>query len=230
MKTYNIAVFAGDGIGPEVIGQAIRVLEAAQHKLGGFQLEMTHLPWGAEHWGETGRLVPTDFLDVLGGFDAILFGALKMEEAYRAVEWRVIFLVAALLPVGIAMERTGAALLLADGVTAVAGSLGPYAILAALILLSSLLSQALDGAPAVVLLTPVALQAAERLDLSPYPIMMGVGLAASAAFMTPFSHKANLLVMSAGGYKAIDYIRIGTPLTIVLLVLLVLLIPVFFPF
>jgi di/tricarboxylate transporter len=160
----------------------------------------------------------------------VLFGALKMDEAYRAVEWRAVFLVAALLPVGIAMDRTGAALLLANGVTAIAGPLGPYGILAALVLLSSLLSQALDGAPAVVLLTPVALKMAEHSGLSPYPIMMGIGLAASAAFMTPFSHKANLLVMGAGGYRAIDYIRVGTPLTVLLLVLLVVLIPVFFPF
>jgi di/tricarboxylate transporter len=161
---------------------------------------------------------------------SIFFGAIKMEEAYRVVEWRVIFLVAALLPIGIAMERTGAALLLANGVTTIAGSFGPYGILAALVLLSSLLSQALDGAPAVVLLTPVALQTAQHMGLSPYPIMMGVALAASAAFMTPFSHKANLLVMGAGGYKAIDYIRVGSLLTILLLVLLVLLVPVFFPF
>ena len=160
----------------------------------------------------------------------VLFGALKMEEAYRAVEWRAVFLVAALLPVGIAMERTGAALFLANGVTAVAGPLGPYGILAALVLLSSLLSQALDGAPAVVLLTPVALQIAEHMGISPYPIMMGVGLAASAAFMTPFSHKANLLVMGVGGYRARDYVRVGTPLTIVLLVMLVFLVPLFFPF
>jgi di/tricarboxylate transporter len=161
---------------------------------------------------------------------ALLFGALTMQEAYRLIEWRAIFLVAAVLPVGIAMERTGAALLLANMVTGVAGPLGPYAILAALILLSSTLSQGLDGAPAVVLLTPVALQAAADLGLSPYPIMMGVSLAASAAFMTPFSHKANLLVMGAGGYRAKDYVRVGTPLTIVILVLLALVVPVFFPF
>jgi di/tricarboxylate transporter len=161
---------------------------------------------------------------------AVLSGALKMEEAYRVVEWRAIFLVAALLPFGIAMERTGAAMLLAEGVTSVAGPLGPYGILAALVLLSSLLSQALDGAPAVVLLTPVALSMAQDLGLSPYPVMMGVGLAASAAFMTPFSHKANLLVMGAGGYKASDYIRVGSLLTVILLALLVFLVPVFFPF
>jgi di/tricarboxylate transporter len=161
---------------------------------------------------------------------ALLFGALTMQEAYRLIEWRAIFLVAAVLPVGIAMERTGAALLLANVVTGVAGPLGSYAILAALVLLSSTLSQGLDGAPAVVLLTPVALQAASDLGLSPYPIMMGVSLAASAAFMTPFSHKANLLVMGAGGYRAKDYVRVGTPLTIVILVLLVFVVPVFFPF
>ena len=160
----------------------------------------------------------------------LLMGALTMEEAYRAIEWRAIFLVAALLPVGLALERTGAALLLATTVTEVAGPLGAYAVLASLVCVSSLLSQALDGAPAVVLLTPVLLQAAEQLHLSPYPMMMGVSLAASAAFMTPFSHKANLLVMGAGGYRTGDYIRMGTPLTILLLALLVLMVPYFFPF
>jgi di/tricarboxylate transporter len=160
----------------------------------------------------------------------VLSGALTMEEAYRAIEWRAIFLVAAVLPVGIAMERTGAALMMADSVTSIAGSLGPYAVLASLVVLASLLSQGLDGAPAVVLLTPVVLQAAETLGLSPYPLMMGISLAASAAFMTPFSHKANLLVMGAGGYHSRDYLRVGTPLTIVLLALMVLMIPIFFPF
>jgi di/tricarboxylate transporter len=160
----------------------------------------------------------------------ILFGALTMQEAYRAIEWRAIFLVAAVLPVGIAMEETGAALLLANSVTSIAGPLGPYAIIGAMVLLSSLLSQGLDGAPAVVLLTPVAIQAAGDLGIATQPIMMGVALAASAAFMTPFSHKANLLVMGAGGYTAMDYVRVGTPLTIFLLVLMTLLVPRFFPF
>jgi di/tricarboxylate transporter len=161
---------------------------------------------------------------------AVLTGAITMQEAYRAVEWRSIFLVAAILPVGFAMERTGAALLMASTVTDLAGPLGPYAVLAAVVSFSSLLSQGLDGAPSVVLLTPVVVQVAEQLNLSPYPIMMGMTLAASAAFMTPFSHKANLLVMGAGGYRAADYLRVGTPLTLFLLVLLVLLTPLFFPF
>ncbi len=161
---------------------------------------------------------------------AILFRTLSMPQAYRAIEWKAIFLVAAVLPVGLAMERTGAAMLLANTVATVAGPIGNYATLGALVLLASLLSQGLDGAPAVVLLAPVVVRTAEAMDVSPYPMMMGVGLAASAAFMTPFSHKANLLVMGAGGYKASDYLRVGTPLTIVLLAIIVGLVPFFFPF
>ena len=160
----------------------------------------------------------------------VLSGALTMEEAYRAIEWRAIFLVAAVLPVGVAMEKTGAALLLAQTVIDWAGPFGPYVVLTAMVILSSLLSQGLDGAPAVVLLAPVVFETVSQLGLSPYPIMMGVALAASAAFMTPFSHKANLLVMGAGGYRSIDYVKVGTPLTIILLGLMVVLIPIFFPF
>ncbi len=160
----------------------------------------------------------------------ILSGALTMKQAYRVIEWRAIFLVAAVLPVGAAMEKSGAATLIANNVMAYAGELGPYAVLASLVVLSSLLSQGLDGAPAVVLLTPVVLATAAGVGVSPYPLMMGVALAASAAFMTPFSHKANLLVMGAGGYRSWDYIKVGTPLTVVILAAIVLLVPRFFPF
>jgi len=159
----------------------------------------------------------------------VLGRAITMEEAYRSVEWRAIFLVAAVLPVGIAMERTGAAMLISETVTNLVGPLGPYAILAGLFCLSSLLSQCLDGAPAVVLLAPVAMQTADQIGVSPYTTMMGISLAASMAFMTPFSSKANLLVMGAGGYSVKDYLKVGTPLTILMLILLVVLVPIFFP-
>ena len=159
----------------------------------------------------------------------LLARTISMEEAYRAVEWRAIFLVAAILPVGVAMERTGAAALVSDLVTSVAAPAGPIAVLIAMALLASALSQCLDGAPAVVILTPVVLDTAEQLEISPYPLMMAIAVAASAAFMTPFSHKANLLVMGAGGYRPSDYLRVGTPLTILLLLLLAGLAPIFFP-
>jgi len=158
----------------------------------------------------------------------VLFGAIRMEEAYRSVEWKAVFLVAAILPMGIALERTGAALMASDAVTALTGPHGPYAAMAGLFTLSSALSQCLDGAPAVVMMTPVVLESASQLGLSPHALMMGVSLAASAAFMTPFSHKANLLVMGSGGYRTTDYLKVGTPLTIVLLVIMVVMVPVFF--
>ena len=158
----------------------------------------------------------------------VLFGAIRMEEAYRAVEWKAVFLVAAILPMGIALERTGAALLASDAITAATGPYGPYAAMAGLFTLSSALSQCLDGAPAVVMMAPVVLESATQLAINPRTLMMGVSLAASAAFMTPFSHKANLLVMGSGGYRTLDYLKVGTPLTVVLLVIMVVMVPVFF--
>ncbi|MEM6794836.1 MAG: SLC13 family permease [Acidobacteriota bacterium] len=165
-----------------------------------------------------------------GAVASVLLGALTMDEAYRSIEWRALFLVAAILPVGSAMEKSGAAQLLATGVSGIAEAYGPYAFIAALVILSSMLSQGLDGAPTVVILAPVVLLTASQLGISPYPLMMAVGLAASAAFMTPFSHKANLLVMSAGGYRSMDFVRVGTPLTILVLALIVVLVPWLFPF
>lgn len=165
-----------------------------------------------------------------GAVFTVLFGALTMEEAYRAVEWRALFLVAAILPVGTAMETTGTATLLANAVFGVGESLGPHAFLAILVLLASFLSQVLDGAPTVVILAPVVVLAAENLQVSPLPLMMAVSLAASAAFMTPFSQKASLLVMSVGGYRTRDFLRVGTPLTLMVLLLIVGLVPLFFPF
>ena len=160
----------------------------------------------------------------------VLTGALTMQEAYRAIEWRAIFLVAAVLPVGVAMERSGAAALMANGIVDSVGSIGPFAVLVSLLVLSSALSQGIDGAPTGVLLAPVVVLAAEQLSISPRPLMMGVGLAASAAFLTPFSHKANLLVMSAGGYRVGDFTRVGSALTIIVLGLLALMIPWLLPF
>ncbi|MDY0003313.1 MAG: SLC13 family permease, partial [Polyangia bacterium] len=159
----------------------------------------------------------------------VLSGALTMRQAYTAVEWRVIFLVAALLPLGIAMERTGAARLLADTVAGAADTVGPTAVVLAFMALSSLLSQGLDGAPTVVLLGPIAVSTATKLGLSPHSLMMAVGLSASAAFMTPFSQKANLLVMGAGGYRAMDYLRVGTPLTLLVLAIIAVLVPLVMP-
>lgn len=161
---------------------------------------------------------------------AVLMGTLTMKQAYRAIEWRVIFLIAAILPLGFAMERSGAAQFLVEAVAGTAGALGPYGLLVTLAVLASLLSQALDAAPAVVLLAPIAFRLAADFGLSPYPLLMAIALATSAGFMTPFGQKASLLVMGAGSYSSTDYLRAGTPLTILMLLAIVLLVPFLFPF
>ncbi|HSR67937.1 MAG TPA: SLC13 family permease [Acidobacteriota bacterium] len=157
-------------------------------------------------------------------------GAITMQEAYKTIEWKAIFLMAAILPMGAAMEETGAAALISGSVTSLAGPHGPTAVSAGLFTLSSLLSQSLDGAPTVVLLAPVILQTSSQLGISPQTLMMGATLGASVLFLTPFSGKASLLVMGPGGYRVKDFLRVGFPLTIILLVLLVFLVPVFYPY
>lgn len=180
-------------------------------------------------------LVTTDAYPIhLAAFIAavvtVLGGAQTMEQAYRAIDWRTIFLVAAILPMGLAVERSGAGLLLAEQVIGAVGGLGPEALLVALMAVSSVLSQGFGSAPAVVMLAPVVFQAAERTGIRPEPLLMGTALAASVAFLTPFSHKANLLVMSAGAYRSGDYVRLGLVLTVVCLATLALIIPLLMPF
>ena len=201
--------------------QGVRRTKKAPFALGGLLLMIVLVVGG---W------YPIQVAAFTAAVFVVLTGALTMQEAYRAIEWRAIFLVAAVLPIGLAMERSGAAAMIATGVVAGVGGYGPVAVLVAMLVLSSALSQGLDGAPTVVLLAPVVFLAAEQLGVSPRPLMMGVGLAASAAFLTPFSHKANLLVMGAGGYRVGDFVRVGSILTIIVLGLLALMIPFFLPF
>jgi len=160
----------------------------------------------------------------------VLVGAITMEEAYRQIEWKTIFLVAALLPVGLAVERTGMAGYLASWMMTGADGFGPYFVLASLAVLASFLSQALDSAPAVVLTGPIALRVASESHISPYPLMMAVALGASMAFVTPFSAKTNLLVMGAGGYRAKDYFWPGLGLTIIGFAVILILVPIILPF
>ncbi|HSR50021.1 MAG TPA: SLC13 family permease [Acidobacteriota bacterium] len=173
---------------------------------------------------------PVHVAAFLAAIVCALSGAITMQEAYRTIEWKAIFLMAAILPMGAAMETTGAATLISGTVTDLAGPHGPTAVSAGLFTLSSLLSQSLDGAPTVVLLAPVILQTAGSLAISPHALMMGATLAASVLFLTPFSGKASLLVMGPGGYRVADFLRVGFPLTLILLAILVFLVPVFYPY
>jgi di/tricarboxylate transporter len=146
------------------------------------------------------------------------------------VEWRVLFLVAALLPIGVALDRTGGGALLAGAARATLGAMGPHAAVVTLAALGSAFSQLLDGSPAVVMLAPIAFAVSTGLGMSARPFLMAVALGTSAAYLAPVSTKVNLLVMGAGGYRASDYFRAGLPLTILHLGLIAVLVPMMFRF
>jgi di/tricarboxylate transporter len=174
--------------------------------------------------------LPISVAAIGGAALMVITRCLTMDEAYRAIEWHAVFLIAAMLPLGLAMQQTGAAEFLAVGVVNAVGPYGETAILAGLMLLTLLVNQFIPSAVNAVVMSPIALATAASLGVSPYPFIMGIAYAVASSFMTPVSHPANLLVMSPGGYRFTDYILNGLPISIIVLVVSVLLLPVVFPF
>jgi di/tricarboxylate transporter len=157
-------------------------------------------------------LLPVGEVMLGGALAMVLSGVLNMDRAYQAIEWKSVFLVAGMLPMGIAMTKTGAAALLTRWLLAALGGAGPLALLAGLVLLAALLTQAMNGAAVAAVVVPVALRAALQVGANPRAMVMGVALATSAAFLTPLGHPVNILVMGPGGYSFRDYLRVGLPL------------------
>jgi len=174
--------------------------------------------------------LPIAISAIIGVTLMVLTGCLTMDEAYRYIEWKAIFLIAGMIPIGMALEQTGTAHFLAQGMIAAIGGLGPLAILAGFFILAALASQFMPNPVVAVLLAPIALSTAKDLGISPYTLMMTVAVSASAAFLSPIGHAANLMVMGPGGYRFSDYIKIGLPLTLIVLVVVMLIMPVFWPF
>lgn len=173
--------------------------------------------------------VPIYIAAVVGAALMVLFGCLTMEEAYRQIEWKAVFLIAGLLPLGTALDQTGAARLIAEGVVALVGPFGPKAVMFGMVALTFIATCFVPTAALVVLMAPIALNTATNMGLSPYAFMMAVAMAASASFTTPISHPANILVMGPGGYRFADYLKVGGLLTLVILVVLMVALPVFWP-
>ena len=166
---------------------------------------------------------------VVGAAVMVLVGCLSMKEAYRQIEWKAVFLIAGMLPLGTALDQTGAAKLIAEGVVALVGPMGPQAIMFGLVALTFLATCFVPTAALVVLMGPIALNTATNMELSPFGLMMAIAMAASASFMTPVSHPANILVMGPGGYRFTDYLKIGGLLTLVIFGVLMFVLPLFWP-
>jgi len=174
-------------------------------------------------------LVPIAVAALAGATLIVLAGCLSMEEAYRAIEWKVVFLIAGMLPLGAAIENTGAAQMGAAALIAAVGDFGPRWVVAALFTITVLGTQIIPTAALVVLMAPVALSAAGSLGISPHLLMMTVAISASSSFASPISHPAHLLVMGPGGYRFIDYVKVGVPITILALIVSVWLLPILWP-
>jgi di/tricarboxylate transporter len=173
--------------------------------------------------------VPIFISAVIGAAFMVLFGCLTMEEAYRDIEWKAVFLIAGMLPLGNALDQTGAAKFLAEGVVSMIGPYGPKAVLCGLIVLTFAATCFIPTAALVVIMAPIAISTSVNMGISQYALMMAVAMAASASFMTPISHPANILVMGPGGYRFIDYIKLGLPLSLVVLLVLMFVMPYFWP-
>ena len=166
---------------------------------------------------------------VLAAVLMVLTRCLTMEEAYESVEWKSVFLIAGMLPMGIAMEKTGTAQFLADQIIAAVGGLGPQMIMIGLFILTTIITEFMSNAAAAVLVAPIAISTAVSLGANPHAFVMGVGIAASNSFLFPIGHQANVLVFGPGGYKFFDFTKVGLPLTLLIWLLLILFLPIFWP-
>ncbi len=159
----------------------------------------------------------------------VLAGCLRADEIYDAIDWRVIILLAGVLPLGIALTSSGAAQAVAAQAMALVGGAGPVAALAVVYLLTSLLTEAMSNNACAVLMAPIAVATAQGLGVDPTPFLVAVAFAASTSFATPVGYQTNTMVYNAGGYRFGDFVRIGVPLNLLFAVVAIVLIPMFWP-
>jgi di/tricarboxylate transporter len=178
----------------------------------------------------TFEVIPIVTAALLGCLVLILTRVITPEEAYRSISWKVVLLLAGSLSLGLALEKTGAARLLAEQIHALGGAVSPIVVLSVVYLLATLLTEIMSNNATVVLLAPIVIAVAESMGVSARPFLMAITFAASASFMTPIGYQTNTMVYAAGNYTFRDFFRIGAPLNLLFWILASLLIPVFFPF
>lgn len=174
-------------------------------------------------------IVPNVQAALIGCLLLGLFGCVDFESSYRAIDWKTIVLIVGMLPFSLALQRTGGVELASAGLMAIISGAGIHGVLAALFVVTAGLGSFISNTATAVLMAPVAMTVADELQASPYPFAMIVALAASAAFTTPVSSPVNTLVVTPGNYRFGDFVRIGVPFTVIVMIASVLLVPVLLP-
>ena len=168
---------------------------------------------------------------MIAGLLMVITGCIRsVEAAYKTINWESIVLIAAMLPMSVALEKTGASALVARLLANHLGQASPYALLAGIYFTTSFLTMFISNTATAVLMSPIAIASAAAIGVSPYPLLFAVTLGASMCFASPFSTPPNALVMQAGGYTFIDYIKVGLPLQIIMGLVMIVVLPLLFPF
>ncbi len=176
------------------------------------------------------EIMPIMMAAIVGSMFLVLTRCITMEEAYTAIDWKVIFLLAGALSMGVALDVSGAAALISHQMIEMAGSLGPTAILSALYVITTLLTSTMSNNASAVLLAPIAIAASAEMGVDARPFLMAITFAASSSFMTPIGYQTNTMIYGVGSYRFADFFRVGTPLNVIFWLLATFLLPVFFPF
>ena len=195
--------------------------------------ERARAPWALAIVGGmlalmTFNLVPNVAAVLLAALAMVLTGCLSLKDAYDSINWSSLVLIAGMLPMAQALDKTGGVKLIVDQV-AVLGKLGPYSLMVGLFVITAGLSQFISNTATAVLLAPIALSSAKMLGVSPYPLLMTVAIAASTSFATPVASPTNTLILGPGGYRFIDFLKVGLPLIALSMLVTLLAVPVIFP-
>jgi len=176
------------------------------------------------------KIVPGSIAALISAGVILLAGCVPISKAYKGISWTSVIMIAAMIPMGIALQKTGTAQMIANGLVTYLGAIHPIILLGGVFLLTTIFSQVINNSATAVLMAPIALLAASSLDISPEPFMIVVAISASTAFLTPVGTTTNAMVMTAGGYKFMNYFKVGAPLLLLFFLITLLLVPLIWPF
>ena len=176
------------------------------------------------------KIVPGSIAALISAGIVVLAGCIPISKAYKSISWTSVIMIGAMIPMGIALQKTGTATLIANNLVNYLGKIHPIMLLGGIFLLTTAFSQVINNSATAVLMAPIAMIAASTLKISPEPFMIVVAISASTAFLTPVGTTTNAMVMQAGGYKFLDYVKVGGPLLLLFFIITLLLVPIIWPF